>query len=154
MRICEDLARHDALDEALHRDSGDQRQRSGGIDGCVEGAGIGARFMPVEGVSHPELDVGHGDAAAGAQLDRALPDRTHLSFRIEELDASARTRGHLAQDLRPHSLELRGQLRGLRPRAGFGRVAFGEDGVLARVDDVAGNSVDLPDRGDAGLHSP
>ena len=149
----EDLARHDALDQPLHRQRRDQREKALRIDGGIEPAWVGARLESVEGVSHSELDVLDGDAAGSAELDRALSLRDDRAGRVGQLDPPGRARGGLAEDLRVDALEARGDLQGLLVGSGLGRIALGEEGVAPGVDHVPGNPVDLPDGCDPRLHS-
>ena len=74
MRPGEDLAGHDALDEALHSHRRHQRERPVRVHRRKEPSRIRPGLVAVEAVAHPVLDLLDRDPGICAQLDGALAD--------------------------------------------------------------------------------
>ncbi len=153
-RAGEDLARHHALHQPLHRHRRDQREQAARIDRRVDAPRIGAGLEPVERVPHPELDLRHRQPLGSAQLDGGLARGPHGARGVEQLDAARGTRSQLAEELRVDRGEPGGDLVRLGARRRLGRVSLGEQRMAARVHHVSSDPVDLPHGGCPGGNSP
>ena len=143
----EDLARHDALHQPLHRDRRDEREKPARIHGRVHPPGIRALLESMERVPHPELDLGHREALRSAQLERGFTGGADGSRHVDQLDPARRAQGELAKELRMNGRKAGGDVLRLRSCAGLGGVAVGEQRMAARVDHVPRDSIHLPHRG-------